>query len=443
MRKMPLLNELPSQEVKIVDFKGLNKNISPGTNELVDCQNITLKSYPKATTRQPREVLYSDIINPQAIFKGSALYYIANGGFYADGVLKFSGLMAGPKSIVSFHSKILIFPDKKYYDETNATNGVIGNGSLYPAEGSCPDIDFVCVHDNRVFGVKGSTIYACALGNVMDWTTFVDVDGNPSDIGAFATDVASPGNFKGIYEYQSHVVLLKENYHHELYGQMPSNFAVIEISKTGTINNKSMIEVASILYFLNGAGVMRYGGGQASNISLNLNEKYTNGVMSGDGRFLYLSLYNGYAYNFYIYDTLSSMWCREDDLRAIDIVSSGEVVYCLSSDGKVYKLNSGTETIEWYIVLSDIAEIGKTNKKNVSVVVSLFATFDTNIEISVSEDRKPFRTVAMYRFDTNIVKNIPVSINAVSEFQLKIKGDDYAEIYNIEKVVIGGGNVWR
>ena len=120
------------------------------------------------------------------------------------------------------------------------------------------------------------------------------------------------------------------------------------------------------------------------------------------------------------------MWCREDDLRAIDIVSSGEVVYCLSSDGKVYKLNSGTETIEWYIVLSDIAEIGKTNKKECIVVVSLFAKYDTNIEISVSEDRKPFRTVALYRFDTNIVKNIPVSINAVSEFQLKIKGDDYA-----------------
>lgn len=441
--KMPYLNALPSMEMRIIDFKGLNKGISAQSNELVDCKNVTLKDYPKLTARKPRQVLYSAIVNPQAIYKGNALYYIANGSFYADGVLKFSGLLAGKKSIVGFHGKICIFPDKKYYDETNATNGVIGNGLAYPVEGSCPDIDFVCVHDNRVFGVKGSTIYACALGNVNDWTTFVDVDGNPSLVGAYAADVASPGSFTGICEYQSHVVALKKNYHHELYGQMPSNFSIIEVSKTGTIENKSMIEVASILFFLNSQGVMRYGGGQATNISLNLNENYTNGTMCGDGRFLYLSLNNGSEYNLYVYDTLTSLWCREDNLQAVDMINYGNDVYCLSSDGKIYKFNNGTEVIEWYVVLSDLADIGAARKKNTKVIISLYAELDTEIEVSISEDREPFRGIVKYRFDKSIVKKIPLSVNAVSEFKLKIQGNKYAELYNIEKQVVGGGTVWH
>lgn len=441
--KLPFLNELPSAETRIIDFKGLNKTITAQENELVDCQNITLKDYPKLKTRSPRNVLYSGILTPQAIFKGASIYYIANGGFYANGVLKFSGLMLGPKSIVEFHDKICIFPDKKYYDETNGTNGNIGNATLYPAAGSCPDIDYVCVHDNRIFGVKGSTIYACALGNVQDWTTFVDVDGNPSEIGAYAVDVASPGKFKGIIEYQNHVVALKENYHHELYGQKPSNFTVVEVSKTGTIDDNSLIEVGSILYFLNKQGVMRYGGGQAANISLNLNEIYAAGTMGGDGRFLYLSLSNGVEYNLYVFDTFNGLWWKEDSLHVVDFCNDGNIVYALATDGKLYELNNGTEDITWSFTVSDISKIGATFKKNTKVIISLYAEAEAEIEIDISEDRKPFRSVASYRFESNVTKCIPVSINAASEFKLKISGNKYAEIYSIEKTIVGGGKAWQ
>lgn len=441
--KLPILNELPKSETSIIDFRGLNRKISASTNELIDCENISLKDYPKLTTRKPREVVYQGIVNPQAIFKGQKLYYIADGNFYVDGVLKFSGLSVGKKSIVEFHKKICIFPDKKYYDETDGTNGSIGNASVYPAAGSCPDIDYVCVHDNRVFGVKGSTIYGCALGNVQDWTTFVDVDGNPSEIGAYAVDVASPGEFKGCIEYQNHVVALKENYHHELYGQKPSNFTVIDVSRTGAISNSSIVEVNSVLYFLNSEGIQRYGGGQAANISSNLNEIYINGVAGKNGSFLYISVYNGAEYSLYVFDTLTQLWWREDSLQAVDFTRYGDVLYCLAADGKVYKFNSGTEEIEWQFTLTDLSEIGKVNKKNTTIYASIYAEYDTEIEVLISEDRKEFRRVAAYRYESSVVKNMPISINAVSELKIKIQGNKYAEVYSIQKKVVGGGIVWR
>lgn len=441
--KLPILNELPSTEVNIIDFQGLNRTLSARTNQLIDCENISLKDYPKMTTRKPRKVLHEGIINPQAIFKGSHIYYIADGIFYEDGLAKFSGLSPGAKSIVMFHGKVCIFPDKRYYDEVSRTNGTIGNGTAYPEVGSCPDINYACVHDNRIFGVKGSTIYSCALGNMQDWTTFIDADGNPSEIGAYAVDVASPGDFTGCIEYQNHVVALKENYHHELYGQKPSNFRVIEVSKTGTISDNSMCEVASILYFVSKTGIMRYGGGQAANISLPLNERYESAVATGDGRFLYVGLNNSTEHNLYIYDTFTQLWWREDDLEVIDFISDGEDVYCLSADGKVYQFKDGGEDIEWHFILSDLSEIGKSYKKNTSIVVSIYADYDTEIEISISEDRKPFRTVGTYRYDDAVVKYIPVSIQATSEFKLKVKGNKYAEIYSIQKKVVGGGVAWR
>jgi hypothetical protein len=440
--KLPYLQQLPSSESNIIEFKGLNRTITASENEIIDCQNISLKDYPKLTTRKPREVLYSDIANAQAIFKGENFYYVADGGFYVDGVLKFSGLSEGKKSIVLFHDKVCIFPDKKYYDELEDDYGDIGNGEEYPEEGSCPDIDYACVHDNRVFGVKGSTIYACALGNIQDWTTFVDEDGNASDIGAYAVDVASPGDFKGCIEYQNHVVAFKENYQHELYGQRPSNFSVIDISRVGTIENRSIVEANSILYFLNSQGVYRYGGGQPANISLALNESYVSGTMNTNGRFLYLSLYNGEEYSLYVYDTLYQLWAKEDDLNVVDFYQDGNILYCLTED-TVYKFDSGSENIEWYFTLTDLSLIGKTNKKNTMIYASIYAEKDAEIEIYLSIDRGPFELMSRYRYENNIVKKIPISIKNASEVKYKIKGNKYAEVYSIQKVVVGGGSVWR
>ena len=47
-----------------------------------------------------------------------------------------------------------------------------------------------------------------------------------------------------------------------------------------------------------------------------------------------------------------------------------------------------------------------------------------------------------YRYDSDTVKNIPISINAVSETQDKIQGNKYAEVYSIQKK-LSGWQCWR
>ena len=80
---------------------------------MIDCKNITLKDYPKLTTRNPREVIHEGIVNPQAIFKGEKLYCIADGNFYMMVLQNSLDSLQERKALLEFHKKICIFPDKK------------------------------------------------------------------------------------------------------------------------------------------------------------------------------------------------------------------------------------------------------------------------------------------------------------------------------------------
>ena len=53
-----------------------------------------------------------------------------------------------------------------------------------------PDLDFLCVNENRCWGCKGDTIYASKLGDPTNWNVF---DGISTD--SYAVDAGSEGEF--------------------------------------------------------------------------------------------------------------------------------------------------------------------------------------------------------------------------------------------------------
>lgn len=281
--KLPYAQPKHNKVKPIVNgFQGLNRNAVIKDNQLSASLNMSSRELPCLVTRPQREVYKTLSTKPNALFASKELCWVDGSDFVWAGVKK--GTVAdGAKSLVDFNGCVVIFPDKKYYDYLDDKFGDVGNGTTYPADGSCPDIDVACVHDNRIFGMKDSNIYACALGNMQDWTTFVDENGEPSEVGAYAVDVASDGSFIGCAEYQNHVVMLKPSICHELYGQRPGNFSVLQVSKTGGLTQNSIAEVKSVIYFLSGDGIMRYSGGQPCDISYDINETYISGAAGTDG----------------------------------------------------------------------------------------------------------------------------------------------------------------
>lgn len=408
-------------------FKGLNmsKAIKPG--ELTYTKNLSSNLLPCMSPRPSRERVNQAIINdPQALFATEdGFAWVDGAGFYYKGELK-GEVTAGPKSMTDFNGNILIMPDRKYYNYIDDVFGNMGSG-LYPTAGAIPEMDFICTHMNRVFGCKGNDLYASALGSFTDWTTF---EGLSTD--AWATDVASEGNFTGIVAYLNHVIFTKDDFLHELFGDKPSNFRAMDPYKSGCVSNKSLQEVDTSLFMLGREGVKVYSGSFPEVISHVLGErKYVDGVAGEDGRKYYISLYDGEMWELFVYDTLTGTWFREDGLHVIQFAKQNGVLYALTADGDILKFGSGDEIVSWSGITEIFTEETQFKKGHNELFFRVELEPGSLISIYVKYGDGDFALVKTYDTPGYTAFTIPLRITRADHFQVKIEGAGRAVVHQM------------
>lgn len=423
-----------SRKAKDVTLRFLGYNNNPVINhgEIPSMFNMSSDNFPCASPRKPREKIHK-LNEPYNLFAAKYLAWIDGTNFVYNNVIK-GTVTPGRKSLVEFNGRIIIFPDNKYYDFITDTFESFGTGT-YPEAGSVPDIDYACVHQNHIWGVKGNNIYVSALGKHDDWTTF---EGLGTD--AFATDVASPGDFTGLVEYQNHVVMFKPDYIHESYGYKPP-FRILDIAKTGCIDGRSIKEVNNILYFLGRGGIIyAYSGGQPRPVSEKLNKSYISGVAGSDGRKYYISLYDGATYTLAVYDTFYDLWHLEDNLNVLQFTNLGGYLYALTAEGDILKFNSGNEAVKWEIVTEKFTGgiLEKKYAKNIGFRVDMPVGSDINIYLSI--DNSPF--LLQKRYEAPCFKSfiLPVRVQRADSYQIKITGTGPVKIYEMHVGMTLGGD---
>ena len=82
-----------------------------------------------------------------------------------------------------------------------------------------PDMDYLCVNENRLWGCKGKTIFASKLGDPFNFYVF---DGLPTD--SWSVDDLSEGDFTGCATYLGFPIFFKERSIAKVYGTHPSNY---------------------------------------------------------------------------------------------------------------------------------------------------------------------------------------------------------------------------
>ena len=137
------------------------------------------------------------------------------------------------------------------------TNGV---GSVYKLKmGSAPtvlanapeDLNYICSHDNRIYGAVGNKLHFSALSKAEDWTTL-------NDAGEIVVDDGY-GDITGLVPSNGRLIIFKEDSMYELYGTGPRNFELQPVSETiGCTSHHTAVMVDGILYFLSKRGVYRY-----------------------------------------------------------------------------------------------------------------------------------------------------------------------------------------
>ncbi len=179
---------------------------------------------------------------------------------------------------------------------------------------SMPDLDFLCENENRLWGCKGSTIYASALGDPCNWQRY---DGLSTD--SWTASVGSDGEFTGCCSYKGFPVFFKREGIYKIYGSQPSKYQIMESCTLGVEPGcaGSLAVAGETLYYLSRAGFCAYAGGEPVLVSEALGDAVTGGRVfraeaGSDGVKYYVSLRTAAGPALYVLDTRNGGWFRED-----------------------------------------------------------------------------------------------------------------------------------
>ena len=206
-----------------------------------------------------------------------------------------------------------------------------------------PDLEYICAHNNRLWGVAGNKIYASAWGDPTTFTAETQTQVDP-----WSTEVAEDGAWTGIVSYSGTLLAFKEHIMYKVMGTLPENYTVyayhVEGIKRGC--HKSAVIIGEVLYYLGPNGVYAYTGGVPERISSNFGTRvYSEGVGGTDGLRYYLSARRGEDWDLHVLDVEKGIWLREDDTEIIDFARSDRPVVAskLTTDtGLACSVNSET-----------------------------------------------------------------------------------------------------
>lgn len=224
--------------------------------------------------------------------------------------------------------------DSLRFYENVFTIAIGGDSETLTIKREVPQLDFICSHENRLWGCKGNTIYASKLGDPFNWNVF---DGLSTD--SYTVQVQSAGDFTACVSAFGYPIFFKEDAIYKVYGAKPSNFQVMSSASLGVEkgSDRSLAIAGETLFYLSRTGITAYGGGVPQSIASAFGQdRYTDAVGGSDGAKYYVSMKNaaGEA-SLFVFDTRCNLWHKEDETEAVGFAWDGEL-YTLSKTGALF-----------------------------------------------------------------------------------------------------------
>ncbi len=231
--------------------------------------------------------------------------------------------------------------------------------SLNNTDGVMPKLNYVTTHLSRVFGVDDYNIYASGFNDFTDWDLDTAEEYNPSNawMSALQANTKSSGKITGLYSFQNHIIVFKEDYMHEITNNK-NPFRVADIYGDGTFDIRSVQEVNGSLFFVSRDGVKQYTGGNPKNIGFNLNiDNYDEAISGSDGRRYYLYCKSDNKKHLFVYDTYFKRWSEEEvNENIIGFAKTSKGFFCLTDSytvgsqdfgPRIMKIDTGSYDHDW------------------------------------------------------------------------------------------------
>lgn len=333
----------------------------------------------------------------------------------------------------------------RFYEETwrkfvtESSNDSDGEMNSFPGVGiktditirrNAPDLDLVFEHHNRLWGAKGSTVYACALGDPSNWQTF---DRLSTD--AYELVIGSPGEITGGCAYGGRPVFFKERSIVKIYGDGPTSWQTSEIQSLGVEagSGKSLAVAGDVLFYKSTEGVMAYSGGYPrSAAEVFGGVRYRNATAGSDGVRYYVAMARAEdgGQEVFCYDTRYGLWHRESGKAIVDWGWDGEL-YAMEDTGILWRMGSARPGSEpdsedemvSFAEFSDWTDGTLRRKGPGKLLLRLEADAGVGLTIKVRYDGGEWLTVRQIHGSVKKQQfELPVQLRRCDHYSLRIEG---------------------
>ena len=369
--------------------------------------------------------------------------------WYRDGV-KFSEIMTQREDVgivPVYHQKI--FFEDSFEGNCDETAVVLAR--------KMPQLDDCFADENRLWGVKGSTIYASKLGDPRNFYSF---EGLSTD--SYSVTVQTPGDFTAAFCYAGHPTFFKEDRINKIYGSAPQNYQLSEISAIGVKQGcaKSLAVAADTLFYLSPMGVMAYSGSYPESVAHCFgDERFCESVAGSDTARYYCCMRGDGAKTLFIYDTRCGAWIRDQEIIVKQFVNTTEGLYLMQrTDGddvenRLWKMDDLVSDFDLGAteegVIRSVAEFGdiamqQPNRKSVHrVQLRIEADEDAKIEIFIQYDSLG-QWVPVSSFEPKRKQSywLPILPRRCDHFRLRIAGSGSYTISSLALDVSAGSEMF-
>jgi hypothetical protein len=336
---------------------------------------------------------------------------------------------------------LLVFADVAFDDYTEAGTLTIGR--------EVPDMDYICVNENRLWGCKGDVIYASALGDPFNFNVF---DGLSTD--SWQSAVPDEGDFTACVSYGGYPIFFKEDSICKVQGDKPSNFQWTLSSRFGVKDGSShsLAVAGETLFYLSRAGICAYQGGAPRVISdaLGANTRWAEASGGSDGIRYYVSLTDydeSDVSGLYVFDTRYGVWHREDEINGA-FAFCEESLYMVDMDtGKLWRMDGDTYygsaegTIEWQVKFADSDNFYETtdtasqNKKGpLRILIRATLANESTIAVKIKYDDGTTQLVGTLTGTSSEKKKsyiLPLILRRCDHYRLSLDGEGDAVVYSV------------
>lgn len=321
-----------------------------------------------------------------------------------------------------------------------------------------PELDFICENENRLWGCKGDTIYACKLGDIFNWNVF---DGLATD--SYAADVGSAGDFTGCCSYLGYPVFFKEEHIYKVYGSKPANFQVMGSASLGIEAGSagSCAIAGETLFYLSRAGICAYTGGIPQSIAAPFGtQRFRNAVGGSDGTRYFVSMEDQEGdWHLFVYDTRRGLWHREDSREAVGFAWDGELYFLdagggLWMDGRARNVPEGyrrEDPVGWRAEWADFYEYSGSSSNSAAIpqekgigklLIRLELDEEARAEIRIQFDSDGIWR-AVRSLDAHAKRSwyLPIVPRRCDHFRLRLEGRGGCRVYSLTREVYAGSEL--